>query len=115
MGAERSVEALATSCAFKRGVQQIGDQCCNQASSADHDKYGIRTHFILPFSFSMILTDISQMTGGLDRESGVWRSAPSPPPQLKPLRSITFYSMPEIVELILIKTIVGEQGSRNGD
>jgi hypothetical protein len=36
--AERSAEALATSCAFKRGVQQISDQCCNQTSSAHHDK-----------------------------------------------------------------------------
>jgi hypothetical protein len=38
MVAERSVEALATSCAFKRRVQQISDQCCNQTSSAHHDK-----------------------------------------------------------------------------
>jgi hypothetical protein len=38
MGAERTVEALAASYAFKRRVQQISDQCCNQASNADHDK-----------------------------------------------------------------------------
>jgi hypothetical protein len=38
MVAERSVEALVTSCAFKRRVQQISDQCCNQTSSAHHDK-----------------------------------------------------------------------------
>jgi hypothetical protein len=52
MGAERSVEALATSCAFKRRVQQINDQSRNQASGAYHDKYGIWAHFILLFSFS---------------------------------------------------------------
>ena len=43
----------------------------------------------------------------------VWRSPPPQPAQLNPLRSLTFHSVPEIVELIVIKTHLSREFGSN--